>query len=147
MTLLRFSLVIQLILLSSLAYPEQDRNSFLTAIHSPEVQQIMRNLHALLFERERSNLETQRLRSEQLELLVEQAESLSSIAASSALIDSLQQLDVEEQARFRELANELSLTAKTISEENTAGHYSEVDAGYLKLQETCNQCHQLFRDW
>ncbi len=147
MTFLRFALAIQLTLVTLPAYPEQDRNSYLTAIHSPEVQQIMRNLHALLFERERSNLETQRLRSEQFELLVEQAESLSSIAASSSLIDSLQQLDVEEQARFSELANELSLIARTISEDNKAGHYSEVDAGYMRLQETCNQCHQLFRDW
>lgn len=148
MTLIR---IISLLLLTGfiqLAYSDEDSShAILTEIHSTEVRYIMRKLNVLLFEREHTHLELQRLRRQQLSLLVEETESLSRMAGDISLIDSLKNLSEEQQAMFKGMANELEHVARQLSAADKDGHEHDIEAAYTRLQETCNTCHQLFRAW
>ena len=148
MTLIRIISLLLLATFIQFAYSKEDSShGLLTEIHSTEVRYIMRKLNVLLFERERTHLELQRLRRQQLTLLVEETESLSRMANQSSVIDSLNKLNDEQQAIFKGMANELQQIARQLSEADAAGHEQEIEASYIRLQETCNTCHRLFRAW
>lgn len=148
MTLIRMLLLLLLATVTQLAYSEQDSNhALLTEIHSTEVRNIMRKLNVLLFERELTQLELQRLRRQQISLLVEETKNLSKTATGIAGIDTLKKLDDEEQAMFKSMANELEQAARQLGEADASGHKHDIDAAYMRLQKTCNTCHRLFRAW
>lgn len=148
MALIRITSMLLLAIAMQLASGEEkSRDALISEIHNTEVRYIMRKLNVLLFERERTYLELQRLRRQQLALLVEETESLSQMANQAPFIDSLKNLDDEQQAMFKGMANELQQIARQLSEANAAGHEQDIEAGYIRLHETCNTCHRLFRAW
>ena len=107
----------------------------------------MRRLNILLFEREMTQLELQRLRQQQMDLLIEEAESLKNTATMIPVIDSLKGLNDEQQVAFNAMAQELYEITVELKTENEANHHEAVDQAYIKLQKTCNTCHLLFRSW
>ncbi|MEQ8426385.1 MAG: cytochrome c [Gammaproteobacteria bacterium] len=148
MTLMRIISLLLLVTVTQLAYGDEDSShALLTEIHSTEVRHIMRKLNVLLFEREHTQLELQRLRRQQLSLLVEETESLSRTAGDISLIDSLKKLSEEQQAMFKSMANELNDVARQLSAADVNGHEHDIETAYIRLQETCNTCHKLFRAW
>jgi|GEM_PF-1413071 cytochrome c556 len=120
--------------------------TILNAIHSDEVKKIMQNLNNLIYEREYTELELKKLSHRQIELLVEEATTLTKTASNQANIISLQSLGEEEQLTFTAMTNQLREIAIELKSEIGTNHYKEIDALYIKLQSTCNTCHQLFRE-
>ena len=82
-----------------------------------------------------------------VELLIEEAQALKNTASNISLIDSLKHLDDEKQVAFNAMAQELYEISLELKKENAANHRQAVDEAYIKLQETCNTCHLLFRSW
>jgi cytochrome c556 len=118
--------------------------TILNAIHSDEIKNIMQRLNMLIYEREYTELELQQLNKKQIEMLAKEAIALSKTAADLPNITSLSKLTDEEQLTFNAMANQLRDIATELRIESDANH--ETDAVYIKLQSTCNTCHQLFRD-
>ena len=118
--------------------------TLLHAIHSDEIRNIMRRLDSLVYEREYTELELQKLNKKQIELLAKEALTLSQTAANLPNIDSLNNLSDEDQLAFNAMATELKDFAIELKKESDANH--ETETLYIKLQSTCNTCHQLFRD-
>lgn len=118
--------------------------TILSAIHSDEIKIIMQRLDTLIYEREYTELELQRLNKKQIELLAKETIALSKTAANLPNIVSLSKLTDEEQLTFNAMVTELSDIAIELKKESDANH--ELDNVYMKLQSTCNTCHQLFRD-
>ncbi len=120
--------------------------TILNAIHSDEVKRIMQKLNSLIYEREYTELELQKLNHRQIELLIEEATTLSKTATNLPNISSLKDLNEEEQLTFNAMANQLRKIAMELKREIDSNHEDKVDAVYIKLESTCNTCHQLFRD-
>jgi len=120
--------------------------TILNAVHSDEVKGIMQRLNSLIYEREFTELELQKLNHRQIELLIEEATSLSQTAINQPNITSLEDLSEDEQLAFNAMAAQLKNIAIELKREIDSNHEEEVDAVYLKLESTCNTCHQLFRD-
>jgi hypothetical protein len=118
--------------------------TILHAIHSDEIRNIMRRLNRLIYEREYTELELQELNKKQIELLAEEALSLYKTATNLPSIDSLNILSDEDQLAFKAMVAELKDITTELKRESDANH--ETEAIYIKLQSTCNTCHQLFRD-
>ena len=118
--------------------------TILNAIHSDEIKNIMRRLNTLIYEREYTELELQQLNKKQIELLAKEAITLSQTAAHLPNIASLNKMSDEEQLTFNAMAAELSDITMELKKESDANH--ETDSVYIKLQSTCNTCHQLFND-
>jgi cytochrome c556 len=116
------------------------------AIHSDEVKNIMRRLNSLVYEREYTELEIKKLRMKQIELLSKAANALKETAVTIPYIDSLKNLNEEDQIAFNAMANQLKELSQTLKRETEANHQKSIDATYIKLQDTCNTCHLLFRD-
>ncbi len=118
--------------------------TILHAIHSDEIRNIMQRLDSLVYEREYTELELQKLNKKQIKLLTKEALALSQTAANLPNIDSLNNLSDEDQLTFNAMATELKGIAIELKKESDANH--ETETLYIKLQSTCNTCHQLFRD-
>ncbi len=120
--------------------------TLLKVIHSDEIRNIMRKLNSLVYEREYTELELRKINKKQIELLVIEAAALSKTAANLPNITSLNNLDDESQLTFNAMVNQLqniSIELKGATEHN---HQDEINAAYIKLQDTCNTCHTLFRE-
>ena len=133
--------------LSANETPQKTDKAMLHAIHSEEVRNIMRRLKLLIYEREYTELELEKLRHQQIRLLVEEAKSLTITAAQLPEIESLKKLNEEEQLTFNAMANQLHDVALELQKDIEANHRQELDKAYIKLQDTCNTCHRLFRVW
>ncbi len=118
--------------------------TILNAIHSDEIKSIMRRLNTLIYEREYTELELQELNKKQIELLAKEAVALNQTATNLPNIDSLKNLSDEDQLTFNAMVNQLKEFAIELKKESDANH--ETETIYIKLQSTCNTCHQLFRD-
>ena len=106
----------------------------------------MRRLDSLVYEREYTELEIKKLRMKQIELLAEAANALNETAGTIPNIDSLEKLNEEDQVAFSAMANQLKVLSQKLQRETEANHQDNIDATYIKLQDTCNTCHLLFRD-
>lgn len=124
----------------------ETEKTILNAIHSDEVKRIMQKLNSLIYEREYTELELQKLSHRQIELLIEEATTLYQTATNQPNITSLKDLSEEEQLTFNAMAHQLREIAMELKREIDSNHANEVDAVYLKLESTCNTCHQIFRD-
>ncbi|GJM04174.1 MAG: hypothetical protein DHS20C09_01650 [marine bacterium B5-7] len=120
--------------------------TILNAIHSDEVKSIMRKLNSLIYEQEYTELELQKLNHRQLELLIKETTTLSQTAIKQPNITALKGLNEEEQLTFDAMANQLRVIAMKLKSEIDSDHQEEIEAVYIKLESTCNACHQLFRD-
>lgn len=118
--------------------------TILKAIHSDEIKTIMQRLDILIYEREYTELELHKLNKKQIELLAKESVALSKIAADLSNIDSLKKLNDEDQLTFNAMVSQLSDITMELKKESDANH--ETENIYIRLQSTCNTCHQLFRD-
>lgn len=118
--------------------------TILNAIHSDEIKTIMQRLDILIYEREYTELELHKLNKKQIELLAKESVALSKIAADLSNIDSLKKLNDEDQLTFNAMVSQLSDITMELKKESDANH--ETENIYIRLQSTCNTCHQLFRD-
>lgn len=115
--------------------------TILNPIHSDKVQDVMRRLKLLFYEREYTDLELQDLTEKQIELLAEEAKTLVSTAANSG---SFLNLNDEDQLTFNAMANQLHDLTREL--ESKSHHQTDLIPTYIKMQETCNTCHQIFRN-
>jgi len=100
--------------------PREDSKAILSAVHSEKIRAIIRRLNSLAWDREYTELEIRKMRTEQIELLVQAAEELIASAENLPEITAQDRLSEEEQTTFRAMARQ--------------------------LHQTCNACHNLFRD-
>jgi Cytochrome C' len=127
------------------ASSKDQTKTILNAVHSVEVQNIMRRLKLLFYEREYTDLRVQELSKKQIRLLSEEANTLAKTASNLPGLDSLEKLSDEERVSFNALANQLSDITKKLVKVSQTNHQDEIISTYIELQETCNACHQLFR--
>jgi hypothetical protein len=124
----------------SLSKADQNK-TILTPVHSDKVKSVMRRLKLLFYEREYTDLEQQDLTEKQIELLVEETKALVGTAAHSS---SFLNLKDEDQLTFNAMANQLhNLTQELKSKLH---HQADLIPTYIKMQDTCNTCHRIFRD-
>ncbi len=126
---------------------KRERKTILNAIHSDDIRNIMRRLRILIYDREYTELELIKLSNNQIELLAEEANILAQTAKNIPNIASLKNLSDEDQVTFSAMANQLHNISLELQQKAKANHQQALDAAYLKLQNTCNTCHHLFRNW
>lgn len=144
--LITFMTTSSLLLANDVSEKLETGKTILNAIHSDEVKRIMQKLNGLIYEREYTELELQKLSKKQIKLLIEEATKLSQTAINQPNITSLRDLSEEEQLTFNAMANQLREIAMELKREIDSNHQDKVDAVYIKLESTCNTCHRLFRD-
>jgi cytochrome c556 len=125
---------------------KSESNTILNAIHSDDIRNIMRRLRMLIYDREYTELELRKLSSDQIKLLAEETNILAQTAENISNIASLKNLNDEEQLTFSAMANQFHDISMELQREAKANHQQTLDTAYLKLQNTCNTCHKLFRD-
>ena len=118
----------------------------LSTIHSEQLRQIMRRLYELASEREFTELGLDQLRAEQIEALVMEADTLVINADNLPELLSEGQLTTEEQITFKAVANQLYTEALSLQADVYANKFLNIEAGYRRMQQTCNACHNLFRN-
>ncbi len=121
---------------------ETDKNkTLLNPVHSDQVQNVMRRLKLLFYEREYTDLELQDLTEKQIELLSEEANTLVDTAEN---MNSFQNISDEDQLTFNAMANQLHDLTQELK--NKSHHRTDLIPSYIKMQDTCNTCHQIFRN-
>ncbi len=120
--------------------------TLLEAIHNDEIRSIMRQLNTLAYEREYTELELRKLNKRQVELLVKEAAALADTTANLTNITSFKNQDDETQLAFNAMVNQLQNISEELRNATENNHQDEIDTAYIKLQETCNTCHTLFRE-
>ena len=126
-------------------YLNEKNKVVLNVIHSDKIRAVMRRLNLLAYEREYTDLELEQLFREQIELLIHAANELKDSAEILPNITS-SKLDDTDVTTFRAMANQLYRETLNIQEHINSSHFQEIRTSYQKLYETCNACHQLFRD-
>lgn len=126
-------------------YSDKKNRVILNVIHSDKIRAIMRRLNMLAYEREYTDLEIEQLFREQIELLINAANELRDSAENLTNITS-NKLDETDVTTFRAMANQLHRETLNLQEEINSSHYQDIRLSYRRLRETCNACHQLFRD-
>jgi len=126
---------------------KRESKTISNAIHSDDIRNIMRRLRILIYDREYTELELRKLSNNQIELLVEETNILAQTAENIPNIASLKNLNDEDQLTFSAMANQLHDISLELQREAKANHQQALDTAYLKLQNTCNTCHKLFRNW
>ena len=129
----------------SLQNPENRDRIVLNVIHSNNIRTIMRRLNMLAYEREYTDLELEQLFKQQIELFINAASELKDSSENLPNItgNKLNETDV---TTFRAMANQLYWETLKLQEHINSSHYQETRHSYQRLRETCNACHQLFRD-
>ena len=117
----------------------------LNIIHSGKIRAIMRRLNMLAYEREYTDLELEQLFRAQVELLISAADDLRDSAENLPNITS-NKLDDTDVTTFRAMASQLYRETLNLQKEINSSHYQEIRLSYQRLRDTCNACHQLFRD-
>lgn len=152
MHLISLSLILLTLVLTNMPvfaeeHSSSENKAIFHAVHSDDVRNIMRRLKLLIYERENSELEIERLRNKQISLLAEEANKLANTAEDLPDIASLQSLNDEERLTFTAMANQLHDITLEMEKAINTNHQQELDEAYIKLQDTCNTCHKLFRVW
>ena len=132
--------------LSGTPAPAQDGGEVtLHAVRSGKLRDIMGQMNTLLYEREHTALELDLLRSRYLRALAVAVEDLTREADD---LDSLLEgspLPAPEQARFRELVDQLHTRVVRLQVAAEGGDLSALNDAYGRVVETCDGCHGLFR--
>jgi cytochrome c' len=123
-----------------------ENKAIFNVVHSDEIRNIMRRIRILIYDREYTELELRKLTSKQFELLVKEVNLLTKAAANMPNIESLKILNDEEQVTFNAMANQLFEIARELQQNSETHHQASLDTSYIKLQETCNTCHEIFRN-
>lgn len=147
-----FLMLVLIIAANTLLFANDDEKkletgkTLLQAIHSDEIRNIMRQLNSLVYEREYTELELRKINRKQIELLVNEAAALANIASNLPNMPSFKNMDNESQLAFNAMAKQLQNISGELEKAIENNHQDEIDAAYLKLQNTCNTCHTLFRE-
>ena len=123
----------------------EENKIVLNVIHSDDIRAIMRRLNLLAYEREYTDLELEQKYREQIELLIQTANKLKDSAENLPNItrNKINETDI---TTFRAMANQLYRETLNLQEEINSSHYRGIRLSYQRLRDTCNACHQLFRD-
>lgn len=127
------------------SHVQTESGTLLKIIHSDRLRQLMLQLDSLVYEREYSELELDRIRRRQISQLVYATREL--LDSSRELQDMVPatKLSSEDIDTFRALAAELHQTTLKLEQEVQSGHDREAGALYQRLRITCVACHSLFR--
>lgn len=123
-----------------------ESKTLLSEVHSDEIRSIMRRIRILIYDREYTELELRKLTNKQLGLLVNEIKHLTIAAKNIPNIKSLNDLDEEEQVTFSAMANQLYESVIELQHNSKTSHQQSLTDSYIKLQETCNTCHRIFRN-
>ena len=115
-------------------------------MHSDDIRKIMGRLYTLAYEREYTELEIDRIRHENLKALAHAADELVDISGKLPQILPEYQLTDDEVVTFRAMAGQLQAETLHLLDSDATSSYSDFKNGYRKLRQTCNACHNLFRD-
>lgn len=118
----------------------------LRSLHSSDIRKIMGRLYTLAYEREYTELEIDRIRHENLEALAHAADELVDISGKLPQILPEYRLTDDEVVTFRAMAGQLKSETLHLLDSDATSSYSDLKNGYRKLRQTCNACHNLFRD-
>ena len=124
----------------------QEQGPALSTIHSEQLIRIMQRLNELAYEREYTELGLDRLRAEQIDALVLETDMLSSKADNLPSIITEGELTTAEQITFKAVASQLHAEVLRIQADIQENNFINVDAGYRRIRQTCESCHNLFRD-
>ena len=97
----------------------------------------MRRFKLLFYDREYTELKRQDLSNKQIELLIDEINTLVEVAPTLHLGD-------EDQVTFNAMANQLHKLTQELQIKSQ--HREDLIPTYIKMQETCNTCHQIFRN-
>lgn len=114
------------------------------AVHGKRLRTLMRDLEALLFERQRTQIEIDEDRRRYLARTVEVSNGLLESAAHIA--DAASDLREDERPSFMALQNKLVSQTKALRILATTGRAEAIAPHYRAITTTCNACHSNFRD-
>jgi len=115
------------------------------AVSSDRLQDIMRRLNQLTYEKELSAMEIEDIRIRHVQLLVATVEEL--VVAAEELIDAIPGLSMsfDEQLVFRDMASQLQNEAYNVWYLAEEKDFTGMELAYQRMNNTCDTCHQLFR--
>ncbi|MBL1142646.1 MAG: hypothetical protein HND53_11500 [Proteobacteria bacterium] len=96
----------------------------------------MRRLKLLFYDREYTDVERQDLTRKQVELLAKETKILVNLAKNIDIND-------EDKLTFNAMANQIYDLSRKL--ENKFHHHEDLIPIYIKMQDTCNTCHKIFR--
>jgi hypothetical protein len=117
----------------------------LHAVHSEELEFIMKNLEALTFSRMPQELGGGREESEYLEQAADIADAMANAAQKIPAVTGRLNLKQHESELFLALTAKLDKQAKELSDLARAGETRQARDTYAAITVTCNSCHSAFR--
>ena len=116
------------------------------AEHGGRLQDTMRHLQKLMLERKAAVNKTDELREQYLKDLIDTAGEV--LHAAEILVNHgpVQDLGPGQRHRFYDLADRLYAQAANVENQARQSNFMDMDEAYRRLDETCNNCHRLFRD-
>lgn len=114
------------------------------AVHGKRLRALMQDLEALLFERQRTQIEIDADRRRYFEQTVEVADGL--LESAEHIAEAVDDLRAEDRAGFIALQTKLVSQTRALRALAEAGRADAVAAQYDTITTTCNSCHSSFRD-
>lgn len=114
------------------------------AVHGKRLRTLMHDLEALMFERQRTQIEIDEDRRRYLARTVEVSNGL--LESATHIAESADDLREDERASFMALQDKLVSQTKALSMLADAGRAEAISAQYGAITTTCNACHCNFRD-
>lgn len=110
--------------------------TILNPVHNNKILDVMRRLKLLFYDREYTDVERQDLTRKQVELLAKETKILVNLAKNIDIND-------EDKLTFNAMANQIYDLSRKL--ENKFHHHEDLIPIYIKMQDTCNTCHKIFR--
>jgi len=125
-------------------YPKGDAK--MHTVHSKKLLETMQRLNILSRNRDAPVRESDERRNEYLQNLIDTAGEV--VVAAEALDKAGPEGDMDrnERAVFHTMAERLYVEAANIEIQARDSNFMELQEAYRRLDETCNDCHRLFRD-
>lgn len=116
----------------------------LHAVHGKRLRTMMRRLDALMFERQRTQVQIARDRREYVTATLEVSKEL--LESIPYIVSSAEDLTAEDEATFAALADKLEAQVRTMAALATDGKAELLPKQYEAIVTTCNACHSSFRE-
>ena len=107
----------------------------------------MQRIRSLMEDRELTVTLIDELREDYMQSLIDAAGDLVIAAETLSLQGPVDQLNQEEEAQFRDLAGQFYENAVNLHIKAIDSNFMELEPAYTRLDNTCNQCHQIFRSY
>jgi len=114
------------------------------AVHGKRLRTLMRDLKALLFERQRTQIEIDEDRRRYLARTVEVSNGL--LESATHIAESADDLREDERASFMALQNKLVSQTRALRMLADSGRSQSISAQFGAITTTCNACHSNFRE-